>query len=102
MPEELVLYLHCYPLAVAQAAEYARVYKTSAPGEYLEELKRAGLKLAKGKQVRIWLRGRTLPPSQARLYTPAAEKVQLWTTEMKNISRQIKEFCTSSARVADE
>ena len=34
-------------------------------------------KLAKGKQVRIWLRGRTLPPSQARLYAPVAEKVQL-------------------------
>ena len=47
---ELVQYLHCYPLAVAQAAEYARVYKTAAPGEYLEELKRAGLKLAKGKR----------------------------------------------------
>ena len=27
---ELVQYLHCYPLAVAQAAEYARVYKTAA------------------------------------------------------------------------
>ena len=47
---ELVLYLHCYPLAVAQAAEYARVYKTAAPGEYLEELKRAGLKLAKDRR----------------------------------------------------
>ena len=47
---ELVQYLHCYPLAVAQAAEYARVYKTAAPGEYLEELKRAGLKLAKDRR----------------------------------------------------
>ena len=34
-------------------------------------------KLAKGKQVRIWLRGRTLPPSQARLYAPCTDAVKL-------------------------
>jgi hypothetical protein len=34
-------------------------------------------KLSKGKQVRVWLRGRTLPPAQARLYAPCADAVRL-------------------------
>ena len=47
---ELVQYLHGFPLAVVQAAEYARVYKTLTPGEYLEELKSARLELAKDQR----------------------------------------------------
>ena len=46
---ELVQYLHGFPLAVAQAAGYARVHKTLTPGEYLRELKKAKLRLVKDK-----------------------------------------------------
>ena len=46
---ELVRYLHGFPLAVAQAAGYARVHKTLTPGEYLRELKKAKLRLVKDK-----------------------------------------------------
>ena len=47
---ELVRYLHGFPLAVAQAAGYARAYKTATPGDYLQKLRCAGLKLAKDKR----------------------------------------------------
>ena len=40
---ELVQYLHGFPLAVAQAAGYARAHKTLTPGEYLRELEKAKL-----------------------------------------------------------
>ena len=46
----LVQYLGCFPLAVAQAAEYARLYLAATPVEYLAELKRAGLRLGKSKR----------------------------------------------------
>ena len=46
----LVQYLHCFPLAVAQAAEFARVYHSATPAEYLAELTRASLKLSKSKR----------------------------------------------------
>ena len=38
------------------------------------------LKLEKGKQVRVWLRGRTLPPAQARLFTPSSSQIILQPT----------------------
>jgi hypothetical protein len=47
---ELLQYLGCFPLAVAQAAEYARLYNAATPAEYLAELKRAGLRLRKSKR----------------------------------------------------
>ena len=47
---ELVRYLHCFPLAVAQAAEYARFHHAATPAGYLEALKQAGLKLRKAKR----------------------------------------------------
>ena len=34
-------------------------------------------KMSKGKQIRLWLRGRTLPPDQARLFVPVANAVKL-------------------------
>ena len=49
---ELTKYLHCFPLAGAQAAEYSRVYLTATSGEYLDELKRVGLKAGKGRRKR--------------------------------------------------
>jgi len=47
---ELVRSLHCFPLAVAQAAEHARIYSPATPAAYLDELKRAGLKSGKGRR----------------------------------------------------
>lgn len=40
---EMVKHLECFPLAVAQAAEYVCLYHTVTPAKYLDELKYAGL-----------------------------------------------------------
>ena len=51
---DLVQYLHCFTLAVVQAAEYARFHSArptaQTPANYLEALKLAKLKLSKAKR----------------------------------------------------
>ena len=47
---ELVIHLECFPLAIALAAEHAHVNKTPTPANYLDALKRAGCKRAKGRK----------------------------------------------------
>jgi len=46
---ELVRYLDCFPLAVALAVSRACSDKTATPAEYLDALRRAGSKRAKGR-----------------------------------------------------
>jgi len=48
---DLVRFLHCFPLAVAQAAEYARVYHTETPEELQQKLRSTGLELRKGRRL---------------------------------------------------
>jgi tetratricopeptide (TPR) repeat protein len=48
---DLVRFLHCFPLAVAQAAEYARICHTETPEELQQELVRTGLELRKGRRM---------------------------------------------------
>jgi len=45
----LVRHLECFPLAVALAAAHACSNKTATPAMYLDALKRAGIKRAKGR-----------------------------------------------------
>ena len=47
---DLVMYLECFLLAMAQAAEHVRIYHTATPANYLAELKRAGIKRVKGRR----------------------------------------------------
>ena len=47
-------------------------------------------KLSKGKQIRLWLRGRTLPPNQARLFVPVANAVKLHPVGLGHCHRQCK------------
>jgi len=48
---DLVRFLHCFPLAVAQAAEYARIYHTETPEELQQKLQSTGLELRKGRRL---------------------------------------------------
>ena len=50
---ELVIHLECFPLAIALAAEHAHVNKTPTPANYLDALKCAGCKRAKGRKIAV-------------------------------------------------